>query len=332
MELINAKLDHALTTQAILVAQSLDPWDRIEKSSRTTNPARTLKVKDFYGIKEKLFCQVLGEVKEDVNQKNSHQPTVKNAHIWPQHTEGNGLNLFNLSPLDQDSQRNMMRLHFAIEAAFDVKRLCFVGFPQESASPATEASAASSSPLSPVSSSGSRRLFGLRVRVLDPSLLAEPIGITGQTFSDIDGKELTFLNENRPYFRLIYAHKRRSLIHAERKGWIAEGGDEQADDSQRVSDQELLSRSLDSEYSNRITNWLHHRAHSSLAGPAIPLAAAGISSPSLTLTRNAEATEEKTCAEPMCRNSRAGKCPKKLCRLHCEQSKSGLCAEHIRRR
>jgi len=341
-----------IASQELLISQSLDPWDRIERSSKTTNPDRTIKVKDFYGIRERLYCQVLGYVKDDPNQKNDHQPTVKNAHIWPQHTEGKGLNLFNLSPLEQDNQRNMMRLHFAIEGAFDIKRLTFVGFPLPSSSSSSSSStsslppvpvtlsSSSSSPLSPVSPSGSQRqLFGLRVRIMDLSLMSEPIGITGKKFSHIDGKEVEFPNNNRPYFRLLYAHYRRSLIHAEKKGWI--GGEE--DDSQKVSDQELLRHSLDSDYSNRISTWLRRPVGSSRGIDSLPTSKSiSIPLPSslpLSSTKleskgsgpSSNVNDEKSCRGQGCHNNKFCNCKNKMCGNCCEKSPGGLCREHKRR-
>ena len=81
VDTIDARLAPLVAASEYLISESLDPWHRIERSSKTTNPDRTNKVKNFYGIQEKLYCQVLGHVEKDPHQTDDHQPTVKNAHI-----------------------------------------------------------------------------------------------------------------------------------------------------------------------------------------------------------------------------------------------------------
>jgi len=87
---IEATLVSVSEMMQLVIGQVLDPWDRIARSSRSSNPPQTVKVKDFYGIQSKFYCQVLGQVQEDAELKKMNQPTVKNAHLWPQHTGGNG--------------------------------------------------------------------------------------------------------------------------------------------------------------------------------------------------------------------------------------------------
>jgi len=349
LDTIDEQQQHLTFSQNIVIAQSMDPWDRIELSSKATNPHLTNIVKNFYGITKKFYCQVVGDVKEDSDQKKINQPTVKNAHIWPQHTKGLGLHLFNLSLDDQDSPRNMMRLHFAIEAAFDVKRLCFAGFlPSSSSHPAFSPQPAplvpSLSPTSTQTSGNSQRpVFGLRVRLLDPSLGQEKIGKTGKVFADIDGVEIKFFNEHRPFFRLLYAQHRRSLIVAERKGWIEVG----EDDGQRASDQELLKHSVDSYYSNRISTWLGSRPGAHSKDPATftfetaspPSDSVPETDPTLNPSlenKNSPIVipqeEEKTCVGAKCAKLRYGKCSKKMCAICCKAAAGGLCHEHKRKK
>jgi hypothetical protein len=85
-----------------------------------------------------------------------------------------------------------------------------------------------------------------------------PLEVQSLTFLDIDKKEVKFFNENRPYFRLIHAHKHRSFIHAEKNGWINEAKLIEADNSQRASDEALLNASLDSGYIARMSLYQLH--------------------------------------------------------------------------
>ena len=52
--------------------------------------------------------------------------SIKNAHIWPNHTKGSGLALLQLDSSDMSSPRNFLRLQSRIEYAFDRLDTCFV--------------------------------------------------------------------------------------------------------------------------------------------------------------------------------------------------------------
>lgn len=66
---------------------------------------------------KKAMCMILGKV--------THC-WIKYTHIWPRFTLGNSLEAFDLSNTDVNNPRYFLRLHHAIERAFDLKRLVFV--------------------------------------------------------------------------------------------------------------------------------------------------------------------------------------------------------------
>jgi len=224
--------------------------------------------------------------------------------------------LFRLDAKNLDDERNQMRLHFAIEQAFDIKHLTFVGVQSPSASAALTAPlAASSSSSLHYAQSHPRHLFGLRVCVMNPDLKKDPIGDTGKTFGDIDGQEVKFPNTNRPYFRIIYAHYRQSRIFAQERGWITSEVD---DDPQKLSDQELLSHSLDTGYRDRIAIWLKSKSGAPASVPQLESEAPEVE------------VEDKTCVGQGCHNLRYSKCQKKMCGRCCGKF-GDLCAKHQRK-
>jgi hypothetical protein len=319
---LNEKVDsvisaqqHMVDTQQHIVRQSLDPWNKISSSSKTSNPDRTKEVMTFYGVSS-LHCHVLGRVRKE--DRGHTQLTVKNAHIWPKHTGGIGLELLGLTEFVLENPRNMLRLHWAIEAQFDIKRLSFL--PSHPSS------------LSPTDLSASQ--FDLSVRILDPSLLQEKIGETGKTFEDIDRHKIRFLNTNRPYSRLFYIHYRQSVISAERRGWIERAAVD--DDDLRLSDQEALRHSVDSESATRIAIWLNRKPSGSppnvksLAEGSSSQAAVALSAgPTIGIQGSHPVAEEKTCSGEECHNIMYHKCVRKMCSKCCLKKGNGnLCEEH----
>ena len=108
---------------------------------------------------------------------------------------------------DVNSARNFLRLHKAIERAFDHKRLYFEHVP----------------------SAGEGGLT-LRVRVLDPDLLKEEIvasETTVRTFGDIDEVNCvwSFPGDKFPFRRLLSLHSLRAVEKARALGWIADDAD-----------------------------------------------------------------------------------------------------------
>jgi HNH endonuclease len=93
----------------------------------------------FYGIDSKNICMMLGPCL-------GPGETIINAHLWPNHTRGRGLQFLGLPPEDLDSARNYLRLHKSIEKAFDERRIIFELHDVQESS------------------------FHLRIKVLDPSL------------------------------------------------------------------------------------------------------------------------------------------------------------------
>lgn len=145
----------------LVIAELLDPWEKIHSETESTIEAAEQKnlepVSSFYGIQKKA-CMLLGRV--------THCK-IKCAHIWPRWTKGNGLEAFDLNNADVNNPRNFLRLHRAIERAFDRKRLVIA--------PETL---------------GSGGELTLKIVILDPSLHSESLEYNNATepFSTIDNK------------------------------------------------------------------------------------------------------------------------------------------------
>lgn len=109
---------------------------------------------------------------------------IKCAHIWPKWTKGSGLEVLELSQNDVNNPRNFLRLHEAIEKAFDRKRLYFERM-------------TTSDPSS----------VQLKVIILDPTLLLEAI-TKGKNdvihFNDINGASFDYVfYPTQPFMRLL---------------------------------------------------------------------------------------------------------------------------------
>jgi hypothetical protein len=151
-----------------------------KRSSRGDFPVR---VRNYYGIHPK-HCMLLG--KFNTSEK------VISAHIIPRSKP----ELFELVALNSDeidNSRNGLRLHTAIEQAFDRRQLYFDFKP-----PAI-----------------------FRCKLLDPSLSKQDIGHTGRSFATIDGRALTHITpEKLPYRRALALHKKMALAKARRQNWL----------------------------------------------------------------------------------------------------------------
>jgi hypothetical protein len=148
------------------------------------------------------------------------------AHIWPKQTRGKGLPAFDLRVEDVNSSRNFLRLHKTIEEAFDHKRIIF-----EIASSTAPAGVAD---------------VKLKLVVLDPTLLTEKICDNSKTviaeWKDLQDKELyhTFVDNRKPFLRLLSAHCIRAVEKAMALGWI----ESPLDESRKVRALELARVSL----------------------------------------------------------------------------------------
>ena len=199
-----------------VVSEAIDPWENIH--SEKSDVAKSLSesvlgpVSNFYGIPKRHYCMVLG--------------TCKNAdiicsHIWPKHTAGRGLNIFELPPESVSHPQNFLRLHRAIEQAFHRKRLTFI--------PA---------------GSFEETTVNLEVKILDPALRSEILSFNGTniTMDSLDGKEMDikFSADKCPYLRLLAAHALQAFKSARMNGWIIDI----VDTGRRQRAYELARRSL----------------------------------------------------------------------------------------
>lgn len=168
-------LDHVLD-------EAMDPWENIKSEKTETVKATSVSNLDpvpaFYGTPKQHYCMVLG--------KCTHSDIIC-AHIWPKLTAGRGLNVFDLPAEAVSNPRNFLRLHHAIEKAFDRKRLTFVpaGFFEEST-------------------------VNLEVKILDPALRSESFSANEMniTMDSLHGKEFHFKFpvDRCPYLRLLAVH------------------------------------------------------------------------------------------------------------------------------
>ncbi len=178
-----------------VMAEILDPWEKIHSETDSVvgaNEEYNLEpVSNFYGMSRKHRCMVLGTC--------THAQIIS-AHIWPKHTYGKGLDVFELSVLDVNNPRNFLRLHKSIEKAFDRKRLTFV--------PAC------------VTSNGELKM---KVIILDPTLLDEDISYNQITikFSTLHNMpfDYAFCPTAMPYTRLLSAHTLRAYTIGKMLGW-----------------------------------------------------------------------------------------------------------------
>jgi hypothetical protein len=229
---------HALS---FVVSESMNPWARIRtesSSSVSDTGSRRLgtTVEEFYNIKHNV-CMVAGKVMK----KWIHDPVVS-AHIWPKHTKGAGLDSLGLKGEDLHSARNILRLHKAIEYAFDHM---WIMLEEESFK---------------------EDCLIMKVVLLNKSFNADLVAkwpivaVTGRkghrvehpkTLRDFDGASLhwKFRGDRKPFLRLLSMHSIRAIKCAQQNGWI-----EGSDSSARLENAgALAAHSLDDEARFRIS-------------------------------------------------------------------------------
>jgi len=242
-----------------LMSSAMDPWEKTSGSrSHAAADGLSEDVLSFYGFNgDHRLCHIVGKVKHASAAGSSTaaggqaDALVKTAHIWPNHTNGVGLPLFGLAIKDLTSPRNFLRLHEQVEKAFDHRRLTIVFHGGQ-----------------------------LSAYVLDPSLMNMRIKGTQYTFRDCHQYPLTFLNDERPFHRLLAAHAAKSFAFAEVQGWIQphERG------ALEIKAKELARHSLDEVARANIERWAISSGRAGAAGagasafssssPAFPAAAA----------------------------------------------------------
>ena len=217
---------------AIVMRKGLTPWDRTSHSrSHAAAENLTPGVLEHYGFGgDRNLCHLVGHVN---GAANGPEAAVITAHIFPNHTGGEGLELYGLRQSDIDNPRNFLRLHKQVEKAFDSRRLTIV-----------------------------RHQGQLCAYLVDKSLSGTKLsGIKKPhlTFGDCHLRPLAFSNNEFPFRRLLAGHAADTFAYAQRMGW--RGHEQQYEEDTRVM--ELASFSLDKTAQDNIRRWL-------LAGRAVP--------------------------------------------------------------
>ena len=238
-----------------LMAKAYFPWDTISRASSAIAATMMTQavLKDYaYDFQDrKWMCMLVG-----APSNKGRLFSVKTAHIFPNHTHGDGLQNYNLEPDDVNSTRNFLRLHAEVEHAFDHLQLTFLPAPPTKSSSSSSSCSSSAAPSTLSSSSSltaeSPPLREFAARILDPSLLNKVLDKTGLAFSSLQGKTLKFFNNHRPFSRLLAAHAIGSIRHAKEIGWIQTTDEEQ-------SAIEMARHSLDEEAASRLDFWIKRK-------------------------------------------------------------------------
>ena len=184
----------------------LNPWQTIiEQSSSSSSSAavkkgeRLVSVMRFhgYGADDEAACMISGVTTSLVTGRG-----VGDAHIWPRHTRGLGLERFGLALADWNSPRNALLLVKPVEKAFDLLQAAFV-FDE------------------------SRNV--LSFRIFDPELKGdEKCAYTLKeggpvTFSSLEGKALVVPDTaSFPFRRLLAWHLSQVLERARQLHWLTD--------------------------------------------------------------------------------------------------------------
>jgi hypothetical protein len=221
---MDAEMGRVVQATGMVMRKALCPWDRTSHSrSHAAANILTPGVLAHYGFGGDFQrCHLCGHVD---GAPHGPKAVIITAHIFPNHTGGDGLHLFGLKRSDIDIPRNFLRLHNQVEKAFDSRRLTIVHH-------------------------GGR----LCAYLLDPSLRATRLAGTNPslTFGQCHLRALTFLNDERPFRRLLAAHAADCFAHAESMGWIGE----QQESEWEMRFKELASFSLDDAKQENIKQWL----------------------------------------------------------------------------
>ena len=234
-----------------LIQANLDPWSDVRSHEskrsivgRTVQESKQLR-KDsckYYGLKPK-FCMVLGIT-----------ANVVSAHIWPK-SKSQSLELFNLSPNDVDSPRNILRLAKPIEISFDEGKLSFRLHSRSNASSicvSSTTSAASTTFASDVSDAASTTFAASPYVSVAASasstmevvlLCNDEVWLNTKvqdeldiTFRNLEGRPLLLgSNHTKPFSRLLARHLSANAKEAQKKGWLA---------PQNLSDLEIWSQEM----------------------------------------------------------------------------------------
>jgi hypothetical protein len=197
----------------IVLSDMYDPWASIKEDSSSVGGVsmpKQLEICEFYEMVT-THCMILGKLPAQKQVCN-----IVNAHIWPKHTNGRGLDVFNLEAADLNHVRNFLRLQSELEKAFDMKKLILL--PDFDVTPENVIEADS---------------IRLRVKILDLSLKGTKLTLQNHSgsktftinWNDIDGKLINkVFKKSKPFLRLLAQHAHISLGKASANGWIDEEG------------------------------------------------------------------------------------------------------------
>jgi hypothetical protein len=189
------------TALAFALYSALDPWEHIISLDTQVVVNRSLNhlasVSNYYGTGRHHYCMFLGAA--------THCDIIC-SYIWPQHTAGEGLEVFGLEKGCVDDPRNFLRLHKSLEKAFDRKRIIF------DCVPATTAGE-----------------FKLQLNILDPDFRNDAISYNNSTVfgSDLDNTQshYIFREDRLPFRRLLSMHIQKAITNAKARGWILDEAD-----------------------------------------------------------------------------------------------------------
>ena len=197
------------------------PWNYIRSSDGSNKSevgdaavSRTNSLVNYYGIATDA-CMLLGRC--------SAPARIICAHLWPNHTKGQGLNFLGLEVEDVHCSRNFLRLHKDLERAFDRYEIALLPVWSPLPAPAALPGQPASTP------------FRLKVTVMKKELLnsAERVTISSSralSWQEIDGLESncefgSLRSPGRPYTRVLAQHMHSAIKAAEQYGWIEEPAD-----------------------------------------------------------------------------------------------------------
>lgn len=116
MAQMNKKIDGLVTDVKsmkkaldVVLSDIYDPWALIREDSSSVCGVplpKLVEICHYYGMVT-THCMILGKL-----PSQNGVDDIVNAHIWPKHTNGRGLDVFNLEVSDLDALGNFLRLHF----------------------------------------------------------------------------------------------------------------------------------------------------------------------------------------------------------------------------
>ena len=214
--MLEAVLDEKLKpmefSMNVIISELLDPWENIKTNSSSVDDVSAPTadaLRKFYHMKGD-HCMILGKLLAQNSVAN-----IQRAHIWPKHTFGKGLNIFDLEQEAVSNVRNYLLMQAELEYYFDRKKFILVPVASSTGS---------------ASSSSSSVTYSFKVVVLYSDLLKSNIVFKPHSgtrkleipWSQINGMKLThqFKDSSKPFTRLIAQHCFSSMKKAKRCGAV----------------------------------------------------------------------------------------------------------------